>query len=188
MELTCHDLEASRLGGSNHWGSFAADQLMENGKQYYAEIEILSLGKHRSRDKLVIGLVSCSTKSFANALDWQNGKKPIGEWEVPSLGFFPISGVFKSHMQEGREVAYGQDLKIQVGDRIGVLLDMSHKTLSFFCNGTDLGVAADTLQGKGYLLAVSIRDKIKVRLRFPPPPYSKRTIKLITLRSSSLAI
>ena len=188
VDLSSHDLEASRLGGTNHWGTFAADQLFDGMKQYYAEIEILSLGKNRSRDKLVIGLVSCSSKGLANLMDWQNGKKPIGEWDTPSLGFFPIYGLFKSHVQPGKEVAYGQDLKIQVGDRIGVLVDMGQQKLSFFCNGTDLGVAADSLQGKGYLLAVSIRDKIRVRLRIPPPPYAKRHIKLIKLRSSQLRL
>ena len=185
MDLSFHDLEASRLGGSNHWGTFAADKLLEEFKQYYVEIEVLSLGKNRPRDKLVIGLISCSSKSIANVIDWQNGRKPIGEWDTPTLGFFPISGVFKSN--KCGEVAYGQDLKIQVGDQIGVLLDMGQKKLSFFCNGSDQGVAEDNLQGKSYLLAVSIRDKIKVRLRFPPPPYANRTIRLIQLKSSQLA-
>jgi len=186
VDLSFYDLEASRLGGSNHWGTFAADKLLEGFKQYYVEIEVLNLGKNRSRDKLVIGLISCSSAGIANVIEWQNGRKPIGEWDTPTLGFSPISGVFKSN--RCKEVAYGQDLKIQVGDRIGVLLDMAQKKLSFFCNGSDQGVAEDNLQGKGYLLAVSIRDKIKVRLRFPPPPYVKRSIRLIQLTSSQLEI
>lgn len=185
VELSSNDLEASWLGGSSsHWATFAVDKLFEGSGQHYAEIEILSLGKNRPREKLVIGVINCNNKAKANVLEWQNRKSPIGEWDTPSWGFFPISGLLKGLMVPSEGVAYGKDLKIQVSDRIGVLVDMTLRKLTFFCNGSDLGVASDDLEGQAFLLAVSIRDKIRVQLRLPPPPYSKRTIELIQLRSS----
>ncbi len=187
MDLSEDLLEASWIGSSSgHWATFAADKLFERSSQHYAEIEIVSLGKHKSsKEKLAIGVVGCG-KEGAAAVDWQNSKSPIGEWGgegSSSWSFLPISGVLKSHTIAKEGVPYGENLMLQVGDRIGVLLDLSEGKVIFFCNGNDLGVAFDDLVGRSFLLAISIRDKIKVRLRFPPPPYSKRKIRLIKLKS-----
>lgn len=181
MELSQDQLEATLSGGS-HWATLAADKFFDGQGQYYAEIEILSLGKPKSKETLVIGLIGCS-KYVVNTIEWQNRRCPIGEWDRPSWGFLPISGLLKSSTL-AQAVPYGEDLKIQAGDRIGVLVDMYEEKMMFFCNGTDLGVAFDDLTGQSFLLAVSIRDKIRIRLRFPPPPYSKRTIKLVKLMSN----
>lgn len=188
MELSSDHLEAGWLGSSSgHWATFAADRVFEKSDQYYCEIEILSLGKSRSKEKLAIGVVGLS-KSNPNLIEWQNRKTPVGQWKGFSWSFLPISGVLKSHSISSsgagdEEVAYGKNLMLQVGDRIGVLLDLSEGKLTYFCNGSDLGVAFDDLVEQSFLLAVSIRDKIKVRLLFPPPPYSKRKINLIRLKS-----
>ena len=184
VDLSADQLEASWIGsGSSHWATFAADKLFEKSGQHYAEIEILSLGKHKSsKEKLAIGVVGCG-KGGPGAIEWQNSKNPIGEWEGSSWSFLPVSGLLKSHTVAREGIPYGENLRIQPGDRIGVLLDISEGKVVYFCNGNDLGVAFDDLVGCSFLLAVSIRDKIKVRLRFPPPPYSKRKIRLINLRS-----
>lgn len=182
MELSADYLEANWLGGASgsHWATFAADRLLKR-TQYYVEIEILSLGKSKSKEKLAIGVIGCQDP---NDIEWQNRKMPIGEWDGLSWSFFPISGTLRSHSILGEGIPYGQNLMIQTGDRIGVLLELDEKKVIYFCNGSDLGVAFDDLEGQSFLLAVSIRDKIKVRLRFPPPPYSKRHVKLVNLKSN----
>lgn len=183
MELSHDQLEASWLGGSSsHWATFAADRVFHKKTQYYTEIEILSLGRHKG--KLAIGVVGC-TELSPNKMEWQNSKGPVGEWRGPSWSFLPFSGLLKSHTIRSEGVPYGKDLTIQASDRIGVLVDLVEGKLIYFCNGNDLGVAFDDLMGQSLLLAISIRDKIKVRLQFPPPPYTKRTIKLIQLKSNS---
>ena len=184
MELSPNKLEAAWLGGSSsHWATFAVDELFEGTGQYYTEIEILNLGKSKLKEKLVIGVISCS-KTRANLIEWQDRKNHLGEWDIPSWSFLLTSGLLKSHTITDEGIPYGKDLMIQADDRIGVLVDMLEKKLTYFCNGTDLGMAFDDLNGQSFLLAVSIRDKVRVRLRFPPPPYSKRTIKLVKLKST----
>lgn len=185
MELSCDHLEAAWLGGNTHrWATFAADRLFEKNSQYYTEIEIVSLGKTKSKDKLAIGLISCK-RTNACSVEWQNSKDPVGDWKGnTSWSFLPMSGLLKSHTITGEGVPYGQDLMIQAGDRIGMLVDLAEGKLTYFCNRNDLGVAFDDLEERPFLLAVSICDKVKVRLLFPPPPYHKRQIKVIQLQHS----
>lgn len=183
VELSPCLLEAYWSGGSNsHWATFAVDRYFEKRSQYYVEVKIVSLGSGKSKlskDRLAIGLID-SNKTDPNTIEWHNRKGPIGEWDCASWSFLPTSGVLKSHTILGDEgMPYGHDLTVQTDDRIGMLLDLVEGKLSYFCNGTDLGVAFDCLAEQSFLLAVSIRDKVKVRLLFPPPPYHKRTIKLI---------
>ena len=182
VELSPCLLEAFWSGGnSSHWATFAVDRYFEKRNQYYVEVKVVSLGKSKNRDRLAIGLIDCK-KTNPNTIEWHNRKGPIGEWDSASWSFLPTSGVLKSHTIAGDEgIPYGRDLTVQTDDRIGVLLDLVEGKLSYFCNGIDLGVAFafDSLTERSFLLAVSIRDKIKVRLLFPPPPYHKREIKLI---------
>lgn len=186
MELSRDLFEAGWLGGStHHWATFAADRLFDRKSQYYTEIEIVSLGKTKSKDKLAIGVIGCK-RTNPNSIEWQNNKGPIGEWKrSESWSFLPTSGLLKSHTIAEEGVPFGQDLKLQAGDRIGVLVDLAEGKLMYFCNGNDLGMAFDDLEERPFLLAVSIRDKVKVRLLFPPPPYHKRQIKVIQLKSNA---
>ena len=176
VNLSEDKLEASWIGSScDHWATFAADKPFEKSSQHYTEIESLSLGKHKSsREMLAIGLVGCGAGGPA-AVDWQNSKSPIGEWGEgsPSWSFLPVSGFLKSHAITREGVRYGENLMIQPGDRIGVFVDISEGKLVYFCNWKDLGVAFNDLVGQSFVLAVSIRGKMKVRLRFPPPPHTK---------------
>lgn len=187
MDLSRDHLEAAWLGGgsAHHWATFAADRLFDKNSQYYTEIEIISIGKTRpSKDKLAIGLIGCKRRN-ANAIDWNNSKGPIGDWKGgESWSFLPTSGLLKSHTIAEEGIPYGENLMLQAGDRIGVLVDLAEGKLMYFCNGNDLGVAFDDLEERPFLLAVSIRDKVKVRLLFPPPPYHKRQIKVIQLQSN----
>lgn len=70
---SCH-VTIWRLPGLAAWfgglAAFAVDILFEKNSQYYTEIEVVSLGKSKSKDKLVIGLVSRRTN--ANSVKWQN--------------------------------------------------------------------------------------------------------------------
>ena len=185
MELSSDCLEAGWLGSASggHWATFAADKLLKGGTQYYVEIELLSLGKSKSKDKLAVGLIGCQDAN-PNTMEWQNRKLPVGEWEGLSWSYFPMSEILRSHSILGEGIPYGQNSAVQKGDRIGMLLDLFEKKLSFFCNGNDLGMAFDNLEGESFLLAVSIKDKIKVHLRFPPHPYSKRHVRVIRLKSN----
>lgn len=189
VELSPDYLEAGYLSGSSssHWATFAADKLLKNGR-YFMEVEILNPGKTKSRDhhreRLAVGLLGCKGRN-PNDMEWQNRKTPIGEWEGESWAYFPVGGMLKSHSIRGEGIPYGQNLTLQAEDRVGILLDLPEGKLTYFCNGNELGMAFDDLQDKTFLLAVSIRDKIKVRLRFPPPPYSNRNIKLIQMMSHS---
>ena len=127
-------------------------------------------------------MIGC-TKAEAANLPWQDGKHAVGQLEVQSWSFHPISGVLNSHTLPPEGVSYVPNLELQNGDRIGMLLDLDAKKLSFFYNSHDLGVAFDDIDARAFLPAVSILDNIRVRLRFPPPPYYKRTIQVYQLMS-----
>ena len=147
------------------------------------ELKILDLGRLRpGKKKLAFGVIACS-KSKVNSLLWQDGKCPIGQWKEPhSWAFHPITGTKNCHSfpEEGKPYTTSQ---AQVGDRVGMLLSVEEGTLHFFYNGQDLGVAFDNVCAEALLPAVSIRDKVRVRLSFPPPPYSKRDPKIIRFAS-----
>ena len=184
IELSPNKLEASWSKGGVHryWATFAGDIFFKDGEHYF-EIEIIDLGKLKPGKKLSIGVIGCSRDSIKN-IPWHDGKYAVGHWrDFPSWSFHPISGIINSNSLplEGKEYAH---IALQNGDRIGVLANMEEGKLTFFCNGQDLGIAFDDMQAETLLPAVSIRDKIRVRLRFPPPPYSKRTCKLVHISSA----
>lgn len=184
IDLSPDKLEASWSKGGVHryWATFGGDLFFVGGKHYF-EIEIIDLGKLKPKKKLAIGVIGCGRDNMKN-IPWHDGRHAVGQWrEFPSWSFHPISGVINSSSLplEGKEYA---PIALQAGDRIGVLANMEDGRLTFFCNGQDLGVAFDDVQAETLLPAVSIRDKICVRLRFPPPPYSKRTAKLIHISST----
>lgn len=179
-------LEASWSKGAQHryWATFAADKILDETRRHYMELEIVEFGKQKPQKKLAIGVVDCSKKT-ASVLPWQDGKNPVGQLEkVDSWSFHPISGVKNSHALPGEGNPYAANISLQDGDKIGMLIDGPAKNLLFFLNGQDLGVAFEEINTTALLPVVSIRDKIRVRLRFPPPPYLKRTVRLIQLRGS----
>ncbi len=156
---------------------------MEGG-QHFVEIEIVDLGRPKPNKKLAIGVVECSNLTV-KSVPWYDGKYSLGQWkEVPSWSYHPMSGIINSRSLPPIGKNYNV-VQLQDGDRIGMLVDMDQHKLSFFCNGRDLGVAFDGLNALSLLPAVSIRDKIRIRLRFPPPPYSRRLANLVHLSSGS---
>ena len=186
IELSPDKLEASWLKGAQHryWATFAADVVLDQSRQHYVELEVVEFGKQKPQKKLAIGVVSCNRKT-ANSLPWQDGKHPVGQMEnVKSWSFHPISGVKNSCDFPSEGKPYAAHISLQEGDRIGMLVDGPAKKLMFFLNGQDLGVAFEGINTTALLPVVSIRDKIRVRLRFPPPPYSNRLVKLVHLRGS----
>ncbi len=151
-------------------------------EKHYFEIEILDLGKNKSLKKLALGVISCR-RSNAGQLPWQDGKFPIGQWDIPSWSFQPMLGVVhspESHV-EGRQ--YSNESTLTLGDKVGMLVELDEGRISYFINGRDLGPAFEGLEVESVLPCVSIRDKIRVLLRFPPPPYKQRKIKLSKLSS-----
>ena len=166
----------------NYWATFAGDKLFEGGQRYF-EIEIIDLGKPRPSKKLAIGVIGCGHMTM-KSIPWHDGRYAVGQWrDIPAWSFHPISGIVNSNVLPLEGKPYTR-IALQNGDRIGMLADMEEGKVTFFCNGQDLGVAFDGVHAKVLLPAVSFRDKIRVRLRFPPPPYSKRTSKLIRLGSN----
>ena len=186
IDLSSDKLEASWSKGAHHryWATFAADKILDDSKQHYMELEVVEFGKQKPQKKLAIGVIACSKTSASN-LPWHEGQHPVGQIEgVRSWSFHPISGVKNSHELQNEGEPYADHISLLEGDRIGMLVDGPAKKLVFFLNGQDLGVAFEGLDTTALLPVVSIRDKIRVRLRFPPPPYLKRCVKLIQLRGS----
>ena len=94
----------------------------------------------------------------------------------------PLAGTKHCHLFPVGKM-YTSSSQLEVGDRIDMLIDKDEGTLHFFHNGMDLGLAFDNIQSEALLPAVSIRDKVRVRLCFPPPPYSNRDPRLVRLSS-----
>ena len=155
--------------------------------QLYVELIILDLGKIRpGKDKLVFGVIDC-TLSSASALPWQECKTHIGQWEdSKAYAYNPLTGTKDCHFFPGGKM-YTNPIQLQVDDRVGMLLNKDEGTLYFFHNGMDVGLAFDNIRSEGLLPAVSIRDKVRVRLCFPPPPFSKRDPKIVRLSSFGIA-
>ena len=183
IELSQDRLSAwwARSLSQKYWATFACDKQLEMGV-HYMEVEIVDLGKSKSEKKLAVGAIDC-TKENLRRIDWQFGKEAIGAGvDMPGWAFHPISGVLNCSVGakclpvEGKPYS---DIHIQTGDRIGMLLDMPAGRISFFCNGQDLGVAFEDVVVTSLLPAVSLRDKIEVKLCFPPPPYVKRAPKIV---------
>ena len=126
------------------------------------------------KKRLALGVIACS-KAKVNSALWQDSKCCIGEWkDTCSWAFNPLVGTKNCHSfpVEGKHYAH---IKADVGDRVGMLINVEGKMIHFFFNGQDLGVAFDSVYANALLPAVSIQDKVRVQLCFPPPPYSNRS-------------
>ena len=166
----------------------SGDQLVREG-QIYAELIILDLGKVRpGKEKLVFGVIDCSP-SKVSALPWQENRTCVGQWTEPkSWAYHPLLGTKNCHLFPAAEgKPYSAIIQLQTEDRVGMLLDKDKGTLHFFHNGQDMGLAFDSVRAEALLPVVSIRDKVRVRLHFPPPPYSKRDPKIVRLSSFGVA-
>eukprot|EP00731_Ephydatia_muelleri_P037257 Em0429g7a len=137
IELSQDRLSAwARSMSQKYWATFACDKQLEMGV-HYMEIEIVDLGKSKSVKKLAVGAIDC-TKESLRRIDWQFGKEAIGTgMDIPGWAFHPISGVLNCSVGakclpvEGKPYS---DIRIQVGDRIGMLVDMpaGRIRISFF--------------------------------------------------------
>ena len=158
------------------------NKLIESG-QLYVELNILDVGKVRlGKEKLSFGVISCN-HSTVSSLPWQECKTCIGQWaESKSYSYHPVTGTKHCHLFPVGKM-YTNSSQLEVGDRVGMLIDRDEGTLHFFHNGMDLGLAFDNIPSGTLLPAVSIRDKVRVRLCFPPPPYSNRDPRLVRLSS-----
>ena len=145
------------------------------------------MGKSRSgKERLAFGVIDC-TQSTVGSLQWQQCKTCVGQLEgSKSFAYLPLAGTKHCHLFPAGKL-YTSSTELEVGDRVGMLVDKDEGTLHFFHNGTDMGLAFDNIQSESLLPAVSIRDKVRVRLCFPPPPYSKRDPKVVRLSSFGVA-
>ena len=160
--------------------------LIQSG-QLYVELNILELGKSRSgKEKLAFGVIDC-TQSTVGSLQWQQCKTYIGQLEnSKSYAYLPQSGAKHCHLFPVGKL-YTDSIELEVGDRVGMLLDKDEGKLHFFHNGMDMGLAFDNVGSESLLPAVSIRDKVRLQLCFPPPPFSRRDPKIIRLSSFGIA-
>ena len=185
IELSQDRLSAwwARSTSQKYWATFACDKLLEMDV-HYMEIEIVDLGKSKSVKKLAVGVMDCSDGNL-KGIDWQFGKEAMGtSADMPGWAFHPISGVLNCSAGTASLPIEGKpysDIHLQTGDRIGMLVDMPAGRISFFCNGQDLGVAFEGVGSSPLLPIVSLRDKMEVKLCFPPPPYVKRMPKIFIL-------
>ena len=136
--------------------------------------------------KLAFGVIQY-TALVGDLIDWQSGKKPIGQLSVTSSSssnqtyhswsFLATSGKLLSS-QSGSEKEYCDPLVLEKDDRIGMLLEMNSRgtTINYFLNGRDLGAAFNNVKGP-VLPVLSVCDKFHIRLAFPPPPYEQRNAR-----------
>ena len=159
--------------------SFIGDQLFESG-QLYVELNILDMGKGRSgKEKVALGVIEC-TSSTVSSISWA---ECVGKMQgSKSFAYYPLAGTRNCHLFPDGKM-YTSSIQLEVGDKVGMLLDMDEGSLHFFRNGMDMGMAFDSLHSQYLLPAVSIRDKVQVRLCFPPPPFSRRDPKVVRLSS-----
>jgi hypothetical protein len=185
IELSSDKLEAKGSSGS-HWATFAGNTLIQSG-QLYVELNVLDVGKSRSgKEKLAFGVIDCS-QSTVGTLLWQQCKTCVGQLEgSKSFAYLPLTGTKNCHLFPAGK-PYTSSIELEVGDRVGMLVDKDESKLHFFHNGMDMGLAFDNVGSESLLPAVSIRDKVRVRLCFPPPPYSKRDPKIVHLSSFGVA-
>ena len=158
------------------------NQLVENG-QLYVELTILEMGRNKpGKEKLAFGVIEC-TPATVNSLSWQECKHCVGQLEsTRSFAFLPQVGTRNCDLfPDGK--TYADSIQLEVDDKLGMLINKDDATLHFFHNGMDLGLAFDSIRSESLLPAVSLRDKVRVRLCFPPPPYSQRDPKLVRLSS-----
>ena len=160
------------------------NRLFESG-QVYVELNILDVGKSRpGKDKLAIGAIQCPTSAVATSISWA---ECIGKMEhFKSFAYYPLAGTKNCHLFPDGKL-YTSPIQLEVGDKLGMLLDMDEGTLHFFHNGMDMGAAFDNIPSENLLPAVSIRDKVQIQLCFPPPPFSQRDPKIVRLSSFGAA-
>ena len=160
------------------------------------EIEILDIAKHHIHKswftKVALGIIQGS-ESSAGDIPWRDGTNLIGRSTTDSYqdhnswGYIVTSGVKVSSTTGLKEEQYGSDSLLEVGDRIGMLVQVNEQEpscVSFFYNGSDLGVAYRNLSPP-LIPVLSVCDKFSIRLRFPPPPYTRRN-PCVTLLTNSL--
>lgn len=159
------------------------------------EIEITDMAKHHIHKnrftKIALGVIQCSDSS-AHDIPWQDGTNYVGRLTTASYqghnswGYVATSAIKVSTTTGAREEDYGNFSTFVVGDRIGMLVEVNEQepsSISFFCNGTNLGVAYSNLSPP-LIPVLSVCDKFSIRLRFPPPPYSRRDPRLAQLTDS----
>lgn len=156
------------------------------------EIVVVDIPKPNLLQKSLHTKVAFGVIQFAalvgDIIDWQSGKKPIGQLSVTSSAslnqtyhswsYLVTSGkLLSSHSSVEKD--YCEPIVLDRDDRIGMLIEMDSRgtTVHYFCNGRDLGVAFNNLKGP-FLPVMSVCDKFHVRLSFPPPPYEHRNAQL----------
>ncbi len=159
------------------------------------EIKIVELAKHHIHKswftKLALGVIQSSEFS-AKDIPWRDGTNPIGRSTTDSYqdhnswGYIVTSGVKVSTTTGLREEEYGTDVTLEVGDRIGMLVNVNDQEpsfVSFFYNGSDLGVAYKNLSPP-LIPVLSVCDKFSIRLCFPPTPYTRRDPRLTMISNT----
>lgn len=141
--------------GGDFLGSYQCVRGTEaiNSVVCYWEISIDKLSPHQTGFHIVLGVVPQNFSSFNTYLTSNGG-----------MGYLADG---RKACNSGNGEQYGQ--KFVEGDRVGVLLDMIHGTLTFYLNGVSQGIAYNNVTGPMYPAASLLTGGQKITLHTQCP-------------------
>jgi len=139
----------------NNFETCRADVKVRGGKWYY-EVKLLTYGK--------IHIGWCNSNCNIQANPYTGIGNDSDSWGYDGSSQKAWHGTNNSGTRYGE---YWNN-----GDVIGTVLDLEAKTISFYRNGNDLGVAFSNIAvGDGIYPAVSLQEKQKVLVTFGKTPF-----------------
>jgi hypothetical protein len=153
IKISKDGLELDNQG--NNFETCKADVKVRGGKWYY-EVKLMTYGK------IHIGWCNSTCNIQANAYTGIGNDND--SWSYDGSSQKAWTGV------NGAGTRYGEYWNN--GDVIGTVLDLEAKTISFYKNGNDLGVAFPSIPvGDGLYPAISLQKKQKVTINFGKTPF-----------------
>lgn len=149
-------------GSGDGWHAVKTIQAVSSGVKYF-EFDIVHDARTSNTWKMVLGCVPntfiCNQKQYTC----------VGSSQGHSCGWGYCGGTGHRYSKLlGPDTPYGP--QFTTGDIIGMLLDFTAKTVTFFKNGTNLGIAFSNLSG-AVCPAISMTAKdTKVTVRSASPP------------------
>lgn len=153
VNVTKEGVELDNTG--NNFETLRADVKVRGGKWYY-EVKLLTYGQIR--------------------IGWCNDTCNIPTNTYSGVGSDNDSWAYDGSNQKAWNGANGSGTRYgeywNNGDVIGTILDLEAKTISFYRNGNDMGVAFNSIPvGNGLYPAVSVQKKQKVLVNFGKAPF-----------------
>jgi len=139
--------------GSN-FETVRGDVLVKGGKWYY-EVKLSTNGR--------IHIGWCTPKCQISSSSFSGLGQDTASWSYDGSSQKAWFG------SPSGSTRYGEYWS--VGDIIGTVLDLEAKTISFYRNGNDMGVAFTSVDGEGFYPAASIHKRQKVNFNFGKQPF-----------------